>query len=441
MHEEWRKEPEWGSSFCPPWMKYGRFSVLLVDETYACERQVPPPMSKKNNQNGSQATPLIIVIVLALVLAACAYLCRLGGEYIAGYRDNALDIAQMEATERNQKLADEYARQKAEYQQKLNERAGANAAWPLPNSSGWDVVDLTNYPLENAQLVSMTRQDAMYNGMLLVNEWHSLPEDFRDDGMVSFYAYSKQLGISMGVRDAKIRLLPAAAQAFYNMLADAKEKQNYEHYVMQDAYRSWEEQNTLFEAQKVKYESRYSGNELIERTKKDVNYPGTSSYQSGSTAQLILYEYKNAEVNNKVFFESPEGLWVYENAWRYGIVFRFPVADYPMQGTTDKSYKTGVSKKLQTFAYVGKGNAIAMNLLDLCMEEYIEYLMEHPHIALFENGQLRYEINRQYVGDDESFQVQVVGNGNVLNTTTSLDNMGYVINVFEYSSPSDDPLK
>ncbi len=388
-------------------------------------------MSNKNRQNNMNAKPLIVMIVVAVVFALAAAGFGWGQNYIRNYRETALDKAQLEATDRNAKLEEQYNREMADYQQELNARAGANAAWPTPSGEGWEVVDLTNYPLENPQRREMTRQDVMYNGMLLVNEWHSRPEDFNENLLVNMYSYSKQLGNTLGVRDSDIELFPDAAQAFYTMIVDAK-AQGYEHYVLQDAYRSYDRQSELFNAEMAKLQNRYSGDALVEAAKKKVNYPGTSAYNGGQTAQLILYEYKNDEVNDKVFFQSPEGLWIYENAWRYGIIFRFPLADYPVEGTTDKSYKTGVSVKLQTFSYVGKGNAAAMKVLDLCLEEYIEYLMEHPHIALFENGVLRYEINRQYVGDAEAFQVEVVGNGNVKKITTSMDNMSYLVNVFEY---------
>lgn len=385
------------------------------------------------NNNGMRAKPLVIVAVTALVLIGAAIGCWFGIRAIAHYEENALDIAQMEVTERNDQLAEQYAKELADYQQEVEARAGANAAWPTPTGEGWEIVDLTNYPLENAQTRTMTRQETMYGGMLLVNEWHSRPDDFSEDTLVSMYSYSRGQGNTLSLRNSSIRLFPEAAEAFYEMIMGAGEAgYEYKYYVIQNAYRSWDEQNELFQNALARHESRYSGDALIARAKQDVNYPGTSSYNSGTTAQIILYERNNTEVNNKVFFESPEGLWVYENSWQYGIVFRFPLSDYPVNGTLDKSYKTGVGTKLQTFNYVGKGNAAAMHILNLCMEEYVEYLMEHPHIAIFENGTLRYEISRQYVGDSDSFSVQMVGNGNVRDCSVCLDNMGYVIAVFEY---------
>ena len=50
---------------------------------------------------------------------------------------------------------------------------------------------------------------------------------------------------------------------------------------------------------------------------------------------------------------------------------------------------------------------------------------------MFEDGALRYEIIRQYVGDEaSSFQIQVTNRAK--GYVSSLDNMGGVITVFEY---------
>ena len=89
-----------------------------------------------------------------------------------------------------------------------------------------------------------------------------------------------------------------------------------------------------------------------------------------------------------------------------------------------------MSVKLNLYRYVGKGNAAVMHYYDFCMEEYIEYLQEHPHIAVFEDGVLKYEIYRQYVGEAQSFNLQLTRNAR--SYSASLDNMGAVITVFEY---------
>ena len=66
-------------------------------------------------------------------------------------------------------------------------------------------------------------------------------------------------------------------------------------------------------------------------------------------------------------------------------------------------------------------NAAVMHLMNFCMEEYIEYLIAHPHIAVYQNGQLKYEIMRieDYTGGDATVNVSRAANSVIV----SVDNM------------------
>ena len=180
----------------------------------------------------------------------------------------------------------------------------------------------------------------------------------------------------------------------------------------------------------MKLSSKYSGDALIAAAKKEVNYPGTSEYNSGLAFELRLYDKNDPDVSVPKYSTTPEAKWMNENCWKYGIVFRFPQAGWPLETSTDKSFKTGVSKKLNLYRYVGKGNAAIMHYMDFTMEEYIEYLEEHPHIALYVDDNLMYEVYRQPVGDAENINVQLTHNAK--SHESSLDNMGGVITVFNY---------
>ncbi|MBQ8162134.1 MAG: D-alanyl-D-alanine carboxypeptidase family protein [Clostridia bacterium] len=379
----------------------------------------------KGEAQGKKRDPFKIVVIITAILGILAAACIAGSRYAAKLKQDRLQEMTDEVTSRNEELKVEYEAALAEFERE--NASGANLAWPIPRQEGWDVIDLTSYPLENTTTVTMTRQETLYNGMLLVNEWHSRPDDFLEDQLVSV---SKATNRTVSVRDNNVRMFPDAVEALRQAIEDAK-AQNLEYFVAHEGYRSWDEQNALFQAQMERYKE-YSEAEQIERAKKAVNMPGTSDYNAGQTIRLILYKKGDDAVNNLKFFESDQGVWMYHNAWKYGLVFRFPLADYPIKGTQDKSYKTGVSVKLQNFRYVGKGNAAVMHTLDLCMEEYLDYLTEHPHIAVFEDGQLRYEIVREYVGGGDPFTVHVTQKSGVTNRVTSLDNMGYVVTVFEY---------
>ena len=60
----------------------------------------------------------------------------------------------------------------------------------------------------------------------------------------------------------------------------------------------------------------------------------------------------------------------------------------------------------------------------------MDYLIQHPHIAVFEDGQLKYEIYRQEVGDAESFSLSITSRAS--SYESSLDNMGGVVTTFVY---------
>ena len=386
-------------------------------------------MSKQKRRD-----PLKVMIVWTIVLALLVVASWAAGTMLTNYRRDRLATMRQEVQDRNQQKEQEYSVALAEFEQQLAANNGVNQQWPTQKSDGWDVIDLTNYPLENPYTVSMTRADAMHGGLLLVNEWHSRPNDFDESIMTSIFTYAGNRRTNFGVQNSSQRLHPAAIEALISILTDAKAL-GLEHYVIDSAYRSYDDQDKLFQQrmQKIQqtYGDRYQGDALIARTKRDVNYPGTSEFNTGLSVTLYLYEKGNKEVNDQPFSTSQQGTWLYENCWKYGMIFRFPGADFPLLGTSDKSYKTGVSVKLNCYRYVGKAHAAVMNYLDLCLEEYIEYLQEHPHIAVFEDGALKYEIVRQYIGDTtNSFTVEVTQRAR--NYSSSLDNMGGVVTVMEY---------
>ena len=376
-------------------------------------------------KNQKQRDPIKVMLVWTVCLAVLAAGVYFFNNAITEYRARTLESRQQAARETNEKRDQEYAKAKAEFEQST--KSGANLAWPAQKTEGWDVIDLTSYPLENATIITVNRSDVMNNGMLLVNEWHSRPDDFSEENLVSIGKYTSG---KLQVDNYNLQLFPVAIDALVSAVNDAKAL-GYENYIVEEAYRSWDAQNELFNKYMEKYADSYTGDALIERTKRDVNYPGTSEFNSGLAFTLRLYKKGDAEVNKSTYVNTAEGQWMSENCWKYGLVFRFPKTDYPVKGTADKSYKTGVSVSLRAYRYVGLGNAAVMHTLDLCLEEYIEYLQEHPHIAVFEDGALRYEIIRQYVGDEaSSFQIQVTNRAK--GYVSSLDNMGGVITVFEY---------
>ena len=389
----------------------------------------------KNPRIKKRKDPMGGLIVLAVLMALLVAGCVIGGSMIKEYRANLLHEQQQAVDARNAQKRAEYEREVAEYMTKYNQADSVNEAWPTPAAEGWDIIDLTNYPLEAPGSVPVKRADIMNNGLLLINEWHSRPEDFDDSTVTGVAGYSRESGLGSFVENNTCKLMPQAIDAVIAALKDAKAV-GLEGFVLQAGYtyRTWDEQNVLFqkelESQRAKHAS-YSEDKLLERAKRNVNYPGTSEYNSGLAFKFYLYQSGNNELNNAAFYETAQGKWLYENSWKYGLVFRFPKAGYPMPDTTDKAYKTGVNSGLNIYRYVGIPNAEIMHHLDLCLEEYIEYLQEHSHVAVFENGRKKYEVTYQKVGDDvASFSGEI--NRMTSNYTLYLDNMGGVVTVYSF---------
>ena len=87
---------------------------------------------------------------------------------------------------------------------------------------------------------------------------------------------------------------------------------------------------------------------------------------------------------------------------------------------------------MNLYRYVGKAHSAAMRVLNLCLEEYIEFLIAHPHICVYEDGALKYEIVRFKIADDaQSVQLPVPNPAS--SYQASLDNMGGVVMAYTYS--------
>ena len=388
-----------------------------------------------NVLNKKRKDPMMMLIIVAVLMVVLVAVCIIGRGWIDDYRASVLQQKRQEAQARNEEKQAEYDQAVAEYMNKISQSNQVNEDWPEAAAEGWDIIDLTNYPLEAPGTVTVNRADIMNNGLLLVNEWHSRPDDFDDSAVTSVSGYARELKIDSFWENSTCKLLPQAIDALVAALRDA-EAVGLKNYVLQagDTYRSYDDQYARFQKevdrQRANHPS-YSDEKVIERAKRTVNYPGTSEYNTGLSFRLYLYEKDNNVLNSAAFYETAQGKWLYENSWKYGLVFRFPHAGYPMADTTDKSYKTGVTSNLNIYRYVGVANAEIMHHLDLCLEEYIEYLQEHTHLAVFEDGVKKYELTYQKVGDEvDSFAVEI--NRITGNYTMYMDNMGGVITVYSY---------
>lgn len=100
-----------------------------------------------------------------------------------------------------------------------------------------------------------------------------------------------------------------------------------------------------------------SKKEAEEMTLKIINKPGTSEHNLGLA---VDFNYVNLDFENTKGFR-----WLKNNAENYGFILRYK---------KEKEDITKVEYEPWHWRYVGKEHAILMNRLDMCLEEYIDYL-------------------------------------------------------------------
>lgn len=178
--------------------------------------------------------------------------------------------------------------------------------------------------------------------LILANYANLLPEDFK---------------VEVSNID-KTRQFDSRAIDELNDMMNAMKKEGITNIWIQSAYRSVERQKELYDNSVKKYLKQGKTQEEAEKlTEEYINKPGSSDHNLGLA---VDFNY----VDNK--FEKLEGFkWLQKNAENYGFVLRYP---------KDKEGITQIAYESWHWRYVGVEHAKKMNELNMCLEEYIEYL-------------------------------------------------------------------
>lgn len=129
---------------------------------------------------------------------------------------------------------------------------------------------------------------------------------------------------------------------------------------VQSSYRSVKRQTEIFEEKTKKYMLQGNSREEAEElTLQTINKPGTSDHNLGLAVDFNYVDYA---------FEELKGFkWLQENAENYGFILRY---------RKDKETITKVNYEPWHWRYVGVEHAKKINELDMCLEEYVEYLKQ-----------------------------------------------------------------
>ena len=180
--------------------------------------------------------------------------------------------------------------------------------------------------------------------LMLVNREYRLPESYVPDDLV--YPDVRHSGSAYQMR------APAAA-ALEEMFAAAKQEgiTLYAH----SGYRSYGSQKAIYE-RKIRTVKSLSKARLL------VADPGASEHQLGLAMDI---KNKPDALLNAAFGKTREGIWLAENAWRFGFIIR-----YKEEWTDITTY----AYEPWHVRYVGKEHAAILQEMDTPLELYVQML-------------------------------------------------------------------
>ena len=134
--------------------------------------------------------------------------------------------------------------------------------------------------------------------------------------------------------------------------------------IVASSFRSVSRQTYLFNRRVQRFiDEGYNEYDAFEYARRIVAYPGTSEHNLDLAVDIVARSYQNLTENQA---NTPEGIWLAENSYRYGFVLRYP---------DGKQHITNIIFEPWHFRYVGVDAAYEMFHRDLVLEEYVRYLL------------------------------------------------------------------
>ncbi|MCL2570902.1 MAG: M15 family metallopeptidase [Defluviitaleaceae bacterium] len=134
--------------------------------------------------------------------------------------------------------------------------------------------------------------------------------------------------------------------------------------IVASSFRSVSRQTTLFNNRIQRFiDDGYEEDDAFEAARRIVAYPGTSEHNLGLAVDIVALSYQNLTENQA---NTPEGIWLAQNSYRYGFVLRYP---------EDKQHITNIIFEPWHFRYVGRDAAAEMFYRNLVLEEFVSELL------------------------------------------------------------------
>jgi LAS superfamily LD-carboxypeptidase LdcB len=188
--------------------------------------------------------------------------------------------------------------------------------------------------------------------LILVNWNNPLPYDRPDDLVEQGELFGDEVILVNGEGSINIYAGHAAKRMFQDAV-----RAGICRYKLSSAYRSVSYQDGMWN-ERVKQDPDYGRDPFNEPVKV---MPGRmSEHGTGLALDILSSEHENADDS---YGETEEGMWLKDNAWRYGFILRYP---------KNKEKLTGVIYEPWHYRYAGEEAAKYIFEKGLCLEESIE---------------------------------------------------------------------
>ena len=254
--------------------------------------------------------------------------------------------------------------------------------------------------------------DKFKGDLILVNEEHQYFGGDEDLVSITDMNYENEISCFTAV-DSTYTILRQVYGPMAEMIQDFYDKYNNDTLIIYGSYRTTEFQQQLYED-----ELAQSGDGESTRVAK----PGFSEHETG-----LAFDF--TESVNHDYNGTGDFAWINANCFKYGFIVRY---------TEAKQRLTKIQDEPWHFRYVGIPHAYYMDSKDLCLEEYIDLVREHPydgeHLEFSDNDGNDYEVYFVASGDGSEKTTVPVPTGTRYEISgNNVD--GFIVTVYKGQKP------
>ena len=211
-----------------------------------------------------------------------------------------------------------------------------------------EVIPIINCKVNNEYYSLDLETDMSKEDQIIVNKYYHMSSDYSPTDLVKV-----SMDYSWGDYGSVV-VRQVVMDNFLNMWQAANNDGIY--LMISSAYRSYQEQEIVYNNYKDSYGEDYA-NSIAAK-------PGFSEHQTG----LAIDIFSKTNSNRKTFEDSEAAKWLFDNAYRFGFILRYP---------KDKVKYTGYAYESWHYRYVGKEIAEYIHNNDITYEEYYAYFLDN----------------------------------------------------------------